>query len=76
MDLSKTEQIRYLQALWDRITQGPGDIPVLESHLELAESRLRDYRDDPSKARNAFQVLDRLADNIPVATGGSAVTRP
>lgn len=25
-DLSKAEQIRYLQALWDRITEKPGEI--------------------------------------------------
>jgi len=33
--LSKAEQIRYLQALWDRISENPGDIPVLESQLNL-----------------------------------------
>jgi hypothetical protein len=26
-DLSKAEQIRYLQALWDRIAERPGEIP-------------------------------------------------
>ena len=59
-DLSKVEQIRYLQALWDRISENPDDIPVLESHLKLAEQRLADYRRNPKKARPAYQVLDRL----------------
>ena len=27
-DLSKTDQIRYLQSLWDRIAERPGEIPV------------------------------------------------
>lgn len=60
-ELSKAEQVRYLQALWDRITENPGDLPVPESHLELAEERLAEYRRDPTRARSAYEVLDRLA---------------
>lgn len=60
-DLSKAEQIRYLQALWDRIAERPGEIPVPESHLEVAEERLAEYRRDPSRAQPARAVLDRLA---------------
>ena len=59
-DLSKAEQIRYLQTLWDRISQNPADIPVLESHLTLVEERLADYRRNPDRAGSAYQVLDRL----------------
>lgn len=62
-DLSKAEQIRYLQALWDRIAERPGEIPVPESHLALAEERLAEYRRDPSRARPTRDVLDRLAKN-------------
>ncbi len=60
-DLSKAEQIRYLQALWDRIAERPGEIPVPETHLELAEERLAEYRRDPSRAQPAHEALDRLA---------------
>ena len=60
-DLSKAEQIRDLQALWDRIAERPGEIPVPESHLALAEERLAEYQRDPSRVRPARQVLDRLA---------------
>ncbi len=60
-ELSKAEQIRYLQALWDRIAERPGEIPVPESHIQLAEQRLADYRRDPSQARPAHDVFDRLA---------------
>ena len=59
-NLSKAEQIRYLQALWDRISESPDDIPVLESHLKLAEKRLAVYRRNPKRVRPAYQVLDRL----------------
>lgn len=60
--LSKTEQVRYLQALWDQISDDPGALPVPESHLRLAEERLKRYREDPSRSHSAFEVLDRLAD--------------
>ena len=63
-ELSKIEQIRYVQALWDRITEHPEDVPVLESHLALAEERLAEYRRDPSQARPAFEVLDEIAERL------------
>ena len=58
--LSKTEQIRCLQRLWDRISERPGEVPVPESHLLLAEERLAEYRRKPGRARPAHEALDRL----------------
>lgn len=63
-NLPKAEQIRYLQALWDRISEHPSEVPVPETHIELAEQRLADYRRDPDRARPAFEVLDRLTKKI------------
>ena len=60
-NLPKAEQVRYLQALWDQISERPEEIPVPESHLQLAEERLRRYRENPSSAQPAFEVIDRLA---------------
>ena len=60
--LSKAQQVRYLQELWDRIAERPGELPVPESRLELAEQRLTEYRRDSSHARSAYEVIDRLAD--------------
>jgi putative addiction module component (TIGR02574 family) len=60
-ELTKAEQVRYLQALWDQVAQAPGELPVPESHLELAEARLSSYRRDPAGARPAHDILDRLA---------------
>ncbi len=60
--LSKAEQVRYLQELWDRIAERPGELRVPESHLELAEERLAEYRRDPSRARSAYDVIDRLVE--------------
>jgi putative addiction module component (TIGR02574 family) len=62
--LSKAEKVRYLQNLWDQISEHPDEIPVPESHLQLAEERLRRYREDRSTARPAFEVLERLADRL------------
>ena len=59
-EMPKADQIRYLQALWDQIAESPGEIPVPQSHLDLAEARLGRYRQDPPRARSAFESLDRL----------------
>lgn len=58
--LSKLDQVLYLQALWDRIAEGAVEIPVPDSHLELAKQRLAAHRADPSRARPAFEIIDRL----------------
>lgn len=60
-ELTKAEQIRYLQALWDRIAESPEELPVPASHIELVEERLGAYRRDPSQVRPAEEVLDRLS---------------
>jgi putative addiction module component (TIGR02574 family) len=62
--LSKAEQVKYLQELWDRIAESPGELPVPERHLELAEERLAEYRRDPSRAGSAYDVIDRLAKSV------------
>ena len=59
-ELPKAEQVRYLQALWDQISEHPDEVPVPESHLQLAEERLRRYRENPTTAKPAFEVIDRL----------------
>ncbi len=61
--LSTAEQVRCLQALWDSISERPGEIPVPGSHLSLAEERLAEYRRDPSRARPARDALDRLTNS-------------
>ena len=58
--LSKAEQIRYLQSLWERIADRPEDVPVPESPIDLAEDRLAGYRRDPSRAQPAYDGLDNL----------------
>jgi putative addiction module component (TIGR02574 family) len=61
-ELSKADPIDYLQDLWDRLADRPEELPVPESHLEIAEERLAEYRADPSQARSAYDVIDRLTE--------------
>ena len=58
--LSKADQIQYLQQLWDLISEHPEEVPVPASHLALAEERLAQYRRDPTHARSAYEVIERL----------------
>jgi hypothetical protein len=38
--LSKEEQIRYVQELWDLITTVPDEIPIPQWHLDLIRNRM------------------------------------
>lgn len=58
--LSKLEQIRYLQALWDRIAGKPGELPLPPEHLEILERRLAAHQEAPDRAQSAYEVIDRL----------------
>ena len=60
--LSKSEQISYLQELWDRISARPEEVPVPKSHIELLEARLAAHRQAPEAANPAYDVIDRLRD--------------
>ena len=62
--LSKAEQVLYLKALWDQISEDPGTLPVPESHLRLAEDRLKRYREDTSRGHSGFEVIDSIISRI------------
>jgi putative addiction module component (TIGR02574 family) len=60
-ELSKIEQIRYVQALWDRILEESDDLPIPESHLALLKERLEERQRNPRPTRSAYAILDELA---------------
>ena len=60
-ELSKIEQIRYVQALWDRILEESDDLPIPESHLALLKERLEERQRNPLPTRSAYAILDELA---------------
>lgn len=39
-DLSAEEKLDYIQALWDRFTSDPEDVPVPDWHREVIAERL------------------------------------
>ncbi len=59
--MSKAEQLRYLQELWDRVADAPGELPVPESHRTLLEERAAGYRAKPEATHPAYDTLERLA---------------
>jgi putative addiction module component (TIGR02574 family) len=59
-ELSKAEQIEYVQALWDMIAERDDDLPVPEEHLEEVERRLAEHRLHPEDVLPAYDVLERL----------------
>lgn len=60
-ELSPTEQVRYIQMLWDRLFEKSDELPVPEGHLEIVEERLSDYRRGASQVRSAFAIFEELA---------------
>ena len=62
--LSKAEQIDYIQALWDQVTEEANDLPVLESHLAEVERRLAEHRLHPEDVLPAYEALDRLRQSL------------
>jgi putative addiction module component (TIGR02574 family) len=60
--LSKAEQIQYVQMLWDKIANNPNDVEVPEEHCKILRERLNEYQLNPDNTKPAREVLDRLVD--------------
>jgi len=58
--MSKSDQIRYVQMLWDKIADNPDDVEVREGHWLELQDRLAEYRAHPERLTPARDVLDRL----------------
>ena len=50
-DLTISEQIDYVQALWERIAASPDQIPVPDWHQKIIRERLEAYRANPTAGR-------------------------
>jgi hypothetical protein len=73
--LSKAEQIRYLQALWDRISETPGELPVPTSHLRVAKERLARYRPTAGRDSRAERRVMRKATTREARAGSRQVKK-
>lgn len=63
-DLSIAEQIDYVNALWEKITSRPSDVPVPEWHRDVLEDRLKQHRDNPGDVEAWDQVRDKVRNKI------------
>ena len=65
-EMSKSEQIRYLQALWDQIAASPAELPVPESHLATFRCKIAasdpDYKGNPSLAFPPIEPFQTKSD--------------
>lgn len=63
-DLSTDEQVRYVEALWDRIAATPEEIRVPDWHRQLVSDRLAEYQSNPGAGRPWREVRDELLREI------------
>ena len=59
-ELAVTEQIEYLQSLWDRIAADPDHVPVPDWHRQVIQERLERDRNAPGEVLAWEQARDRL----------------
>jgi putative addiction module component (TIGR02574 family) len=50
-DLDVSDQVEYVQALWDRIAANEVAVPVPSWHREVLDERLADIEANPAAAR-------------------------
>ena len=58
--LTPDEKLEYVQALWDRISEHPEDVPVPEWHREVVAERLAHFRREDTSARLWSNVREDL----------------
>ncbi len=57
-DLEVDERMRLIEDLWDSID--PNQLPFPESHRQLLDQALEEYRADPEEGRPWDEVRDEL----------------
>ncbi len=58
------ERIRYVQDLWDYITNDSSSIQVSEEHKHILDERLKDYKEDPDAGRPWREVREELLSKL------------
>lgn len=59
-DLSTSDKVAYIDALWERLVASGAEIPVPEWHAELVAERLAEYRANPGTSEPWDVVEQRL----------------
>lgn len=62
--LSISEQIEYLQSLWERIAADPAKVPVPDWHREILKERLASLRDRPESGVPWHEVRERIEEKL------------
>ncbi|MFN3199158.1 MAG: hypothetical protein ACE366_12225 [Bradymonadia bacterium] len=57
-------QLRYLNRLWGHVVMYAGEVPVLESHLEVVSDRRKAALKEPAKLKAWSAVRSRLNDEL------------
>lgn len=68
-ELALDQQIEYIQALWDRIAERAGQVPLHDWQQQLLQERLQAHSRAPGDARPWAEVLDRLEGRLRQARG-------
>ena len=61
--MSREEQVKYAQQLWDYVAPGPGEVPVQDWQVEQAEQRLDAYLDGKTNGRSWSEVKKQVQSN-------------
>lgn len=59
-ELSPDEKLAYIQALWDRFSEHPEDVPVPDWHRQVIAERLAAYRSGEMTSRLWSVVREEL----------------
>jgi putative addiction module component (TIGR02574 family) len=59
-ELSPDEKLEYVQALWDRVSEHPEDVPVPDWHREVVAQRLAAQRRGVAIGRPWSEVREDL----------------
>lgn len=68
--LSTTEQIEYVQSLWERIAASPALVPTPDWHLDIIRRRLHELEQSPQAGRPWEEVRAEIVRTLrPSASG-------
>jgi putative addiction module component (TIGR02574 family) len=59
-ELSAEEKLEYVQALWDRVSEHPEDVPVPDWHRDVVAQRLAAHRRGDMSSRPWSEVREDL----------------
>lgn len=59
-NLSPEEKLEYVQALWDRVSEHPEDVPMPDWHREVVVQRLAAHRRGDTISRPWSEVREDL----------------